>query len=126
MIKHVSGGSTGYDIFALATIKDNCELTKKVLIDNFGVSEANADLFITIAIDSNENKLSKAISRLPNGGMSSYVSQMACLLSAIPDSHREISYCKILKPYWNNILNVSSVIDDDNLNEYESDLAVEY
>lgn len=114
-IKHVDGGSSGYDIFMLSGVKENAEIIKTALINSMGIDEQMADLFITISLFANDNDYSKAISRLPNGGISKYISKIATNLNNIPSEYKNTSsYCRILKPYWDNIVQVMNTPVEEN------------
>lgn len=128
-IKHVSTGSSGYDIFALATIGEHEDIARTVLKDNLNVRKEMVDLFVYISMEANDNVYSKTVSRLPNGGMSSYLANLTPYLTNMSDLYKEgISYCRILKPYWKPLLkavdNISSV--DQEEEEYSSDMVVNY
>jgi hypothetical protein len=118
-IKHVEGGASGYDTFMLAGMEANQNTIKTVLTDSMGVTKDAADMFVSIGIAANKDEFTRAISRIPNGGMSSYVGKMAVSLKNIPSYYRNtISYCRIIEPYFDSLVKVldnQHEADDENL-----------
>lgn len=98
-VKHVKGGSSGYDIFAIGSIEENKEITAEVLKTNFNLSDNIVSKFIQIAILANDNEAIKVLSRLPNGGNAEFI---ASKLNTIYDPENlsvlnKVSYYKIIE-----------------------------
>lgn len=108
-IKHVEGGASGYEPFALGNIKQNETLVKTILVNNMECTENFAELFVKLMKASNakEGKIAGSIARLTSGGKSKSISKMTKNLKMINDDIKlKMSYCIMLEKTWDALIAV--------------------
>jgi hypothetical protein len=124
-VKHIEGGASGYDVFALSNFgEEQVELIKPILTNMLDMTPEDADLYLQAMKLAKEDKTIITISRIHSGGDSEYIAGLVDNLNNIDDNHlSKIGYCKIIRPYINDILESSSVIEE--IDEEEAEFAEE-
>jgi len=107
-IKHNLGGSSGYSIFNLTNF--NSTLVYQYLVGTLNIKEEMARLFCELASQANDDETSKALARLPNGGVSTQMSKYANTIKDIPPYIlNNMSYAKIISKFIEDLTSIESI-----------------
>lgn len=123
-IKHVEGGSSGYDVFILKNISKEPDLILNILIDKMSVSEELANKFINIASVYHNDKIVQLVSRISNGGLTNAMTNNIQLLNNLSEEDMQISYLRIVKNHLPFLLSMYNDVEDTGIPEPQTAVMV--